>query len=152
MKNKPNKLYLCYAGTGKSHLAKEHSNFIDLDSSTFKKDDNWVGNYCRTAKHLLKTHNVLMSCHLPVRKYLTKAEIDYTLVYPDIELSLYWGDLLKKRADESGWRGDYSALTAHLKWFKHWFYGMENDKLHNKIVIKKESRFLEDVLAARGKL
>ena len=73
MKNKPNKLYLCYAGTGKSYLAKEHPNFIDLDSSAFTKDDNWVGNYCRVAKRLLKTHNVLMSCHLPVRKYLTKA-------------------------------------------------------------------------------
>ena len=57
-----------FAGTGKSTLAKNVANVVDLESTPFEKD--WK-RYAKVARHMAKNgYTVLISCHKEIREEL----------------------------------------------------------------------------------
>ena len=107
-----------FPAIGKSTLAK-HKNYIDLDSSLFtiqsnngaEKNSNWVITYINVAKMLAnKGFTVFISTHSEVRNYLKEKEIEFTVIYPKLELEEAWIERLRQRFEQSGKDADFRAF------------------------------------------
>jgi hypothetical protein len=88
MKNKKAKVISAFPGCGKTHFFKNNKGKVVLgsDSSTFDKSD-FPRNYIEHIKENLDSADIIMvSSHKDVREALVKNGIDFTLVYPNIEL------------------------------------------------------------------
>lgn len=135
---------LGYPGIGKTTLAKKGL-IVDLDSSCFFGESNWVKKYCALIKEFNEGGtNVFASCHKKVREELTKSEIDYIVIIPSMALRDQWVGKLAKRyfaseedADFRAWHRatiDFEADIEDL---------MEEDK---KLVIEAMDYDLEEML------
>lgn len=76
-----------FPGIGKSSVTRAYdgdintTGYIDLESSNFVKDENWVKEYCDLAIDLeLQGYNVFVSSHKKVREYLAEKQD----IFPDI--------------------------------------------------------------------
>ena len=89
-----------YPCIGKSTYAASHRfKVIDLESSNFIKDGNWVESYCNVAIDLSKHgYNVFVSSHDAVRKQLLKSDYEYVFViYPALDIKEEWLERLHER-------------------------------------------------------
>ena len=91
-----------YQCIGKSTLAKNLDNCIDLESSNFfvdgKRDKDWYKVYVNIAKHLSDQENIVfMSSHKIVREYMNEQNIEFTVICPSLELKDEWLKKLKDR-------------------------------------------------------
>lgn len=69
-----------FAGIGKSTLAKNKANYVDLESTPFDKD--W-DRYIKVAVHMANNgYTVLMSCHKELREKLHSKNVCYLLALP----------------------------------------------------------------------
>lgn len=91
---------------GKSSVANEpihgytFSGFIDLESSNFVKNDNWVSEYCNVALDLSSQgYDVFVSSHESVRDYLSQFQDndDIIEVFPSLNMYDEWIRRLKNR-------------------------------------------------------
>lgn len=91
---------------GKSSVANEpisgytFSGFIDLESSNFVKNDNWVSEYCKVALDLSRQgYDVFVSSHESVREYLSKFQNhdDIIEVFPSLNMYDEWIGRLRNR-------------------------------------------------------
>ncbi len=103
-----------YQCVGKSTLAKNLYDCIDLESSNFfvdgKRDENWYKVYVNIAKHLSDQKNIVfISSHKIVREYLNEQNIEFLVVCPSLELKEEWLKKLKDRYDKTGKDKDYRA-------------------------------------------
>lgn len=105
-----------YQGIGKSSVAKEDPNRIDLESSNFwyngKRNEDWYIYYCQMAMDLSRQgYTVFVSSHEVVRKFL--AENNTTepvyVIFPDKSLKNEWIERLKRRYYDSNLNKDYKA-------------------------------------------
>lgn len=95
-------IYVIYQGTGKSTLARNNVEYIDLESSMFwlhgKRIDEWEKVYVNIAKDLSEQgKNVFLSSHKEVRKYLNDQNIEFITIYPALELKDKWIEKLENR-------------------------------------------------------
>lgn len=96
-----------FPGIGKSSVTRAYdgdtntTGYIDLESSNFVKDDNWVKEYCNLAIDLeLQGYKVFVSSHKAVREYLTERQDifqDIIEVFPLKELRTEWLDIRRRR-------------------------------------------------------
>ena len=89
-----------YPCIGKSTYAVGHPyRAIDLESSNFVKDDNWIESYCNVAIDLSRQgHVVFVSSHDAVRKQLLKSDYEYVFViYPALDIKEEWLERLHER-------------------------------------------------------
>ena len=71
-----------HALIGKSTICKDYGMALDLESSIFCKGD--FEQYVEYIKALDSDNRIIFtSCHIPLRKELSKQAVDYTLVLPD---------------------------------------------------------------------
>ena len=86
-----------YAGIGKSYLAHNFPNIIDLESTPFEKD--W-DRYFKCAKHYSKQgFLVLLSCHKEIRERILSIHDDYRItIFPCIKDK----ELFRKRYKQRG--------------------------------------------------
>lgn len=103
-----------YQGIGKSTLASQDLQYIDLESSNFfvdgKRDDDWYIVYGQIANSLSRQgYHVFVSSHAPVREYLSHSDEELCIVVPAIELKDQWIDKLKKRYEETSLEKDFRA-------------------------------------------
>lgn len=103
-----------YQCIGKSTLAKNMYDCIDLESSNFfvdgKRDEDWYKVYVNIAKNLSDQKNIVfISSHKIVREYLNEQNIEFLVVCPSLELKEEWLKKLKDRYDETGKDKDYRA-------------------------------------------
>lgn len=91
---------------GKSSVANKpingytFSGFIDLESSNFVKNDNWVSEYCNVALDLSSQgYDVFVSSHESVRDYLSQFQDndDIIEVFPSLNMYDEWIRRLKNR-------------------------------------------------------
>lgn len=91
---------------GKSSVANEpisgytFSGFIDLESSNFAKNDNWVSEYCNVALDLSSQgYDVFVSSHESVRDYLSQFQDndDIIEVFPSLNMYNEWIRRLRNR-------------------------------------------------------
>lgn len=91
-----------YQGIGKSTLANEDINYIDLESGNFwvdgKRADDWYKPYCKIAEHLSRQgYRVFVSSHECVRKALKDSNEQVVCCVPAVGLKEQWIERLKKR-------------------------------------------------------
>ena len=106
-----------YPCVGKSTYAVGHPHrAIDLESSNFVKDDNWVKSYCNVAIDLSRQgHVVFVSSHDAVRKQLLKSDYEYVFViYPALDIKEEWLERLHERYLETELEKDYRAWQRAL--------------------------------------
>ena len=114
-----------YPGIGKSTLASENQNIIDLESSCFWKSEvdadghtvrtrpaEWYIYYCQMAEHLSKQgYIVFVSSHKEVREYLSNnAKEKFCAIYPDITMKDEWIQMLTDRYTNTSDEKDLRAL------------------------------------------
>ena len=96
-----------YYGIGKSELAKQNIQYIDLSSSLFNKPlsenkiDKWYIIYTRVAKELsFQGYNVFIEYDKRITDLLASVYYnDVYIIYPDITLETAWILKLKERYD-----------------------------------------------------
>ena len=109
-----------YPCIGKSTYAVGHPyRAIDLESSNFVKDDNWVESYCNVAIDLSRQgHVVFVSSHDAVRKQLLKSDYEYVFViYPALDIKEEWLERLHERYLETELEKDYRAWQRALNYY-----------------------------------
>lgn len=125
-----------YQGVGKSTLAKNNIEFIDLESSNFfvngKRQGNWCIVYCGIAIHLSKQgKNVFVSSHEVVRRALEASDEKVIVVYPSIALKDEWIKKLEDRYNLTGLDKDYKALmNAKDRYEENILELQDNDFIH----------------------
>ena len=96
-----------YQGIGKSTLAYNEMEYIDLESSNFfvngKMADDWYIPYCNIAINLSNQgYKVFVSSHEVVRNELSSStNVDKMIVCPAIELKDAWIEKLKTRYENT---------------------------------------------------
>jgi len=103
-----------YQGIGKSTLAKNHKNFIDLESGCFwvdgERPQDWYKYYCQIAEDLSRQgYVVFTSSHKAVRDELKKSRELVTCCIPSLKLKDTWIEKLAERFKASGLDKDYKA-------------------------------------------
>lgn len=113
-----------YPGIGKSTLAYENNNFVDLDSTAFYhkggRIDNWYVYYCRIAYELSKQgFNVFISSHECVVNYIKKHFNDEKIlcVFPSIDAKDAWIYRMRKRLEMHKSESNARALNFVLNNF-----------------------------------
>lgn len=106
-----------FPGIGKSTLANNNDNFVDLESSYFKtpsvRNDDWVVDYCKLAEILSRNgHVVFVSSHRAVRDYLAKMDTSETVtcIFPSERIKEQWVKKLEDRYMLTGLYKDYRAF------------------------------------------
>lgn len=138
-----------FPGIGKSSVARAYdgdtntTGYIDLESSNFVKDDNWVKEYCDLAIDLeLQGYNVFVSSHRAVREYLAeRGDLfpDIIEVFPSKELRIDWLNRLESRYIKCKTAKNERALNYMRNNFDVAVDEMECDAIIHKVRITKEN-------------
>lgn len=138
-----------FPGIGKSSVTRAYdgetntTGYIDLESSNFIKDDNWVKEYCDLAINLeLQGYNVFVSSHREVREYFTERQgifQDVVEVFPAMYLYYEWMSRLLYRYSTNPSDKNYRAYNYIKNNFYTAIEEMEQDKIVDKIRITKEN-------------
>lgn len=104
-----------YQGIGKSTLAQNNPEIIDLESGNFWVDgnriDDWYKVYANIAKHLSEQGKIVFtSSHKVFRDYLKENNIKFTVICPCLSLKEKWIDKLQERYNITNKDKDYKAL------------------------------------------
>lgn len=138
-----------FPGIGKSSVTRAYegdantTGYIDLESSNFVKDDNWVKEYCDLALDLdLQGYNVFVSSHKNVREYLVeKQDIfpDIMEIFPSKEIRTEWLNRLESRYMKCKTDKNERALSYMCNNFDDAVDEMEHDAIVHKVLITKEN-------------
>ena len=138
-----------FPGIGKSSVTRvcddetNTTGYIDLESSNFVKDDNWVKEYCCLAIDLdLQGYNVFVSSHKAVREYLAERQDifpDIVEVFPSKEMRTEWLDRLESRYMKCKIAKNERALSYMRNNFDDAVDEMEHDAIIHKVRITKEN-------------
>lgn len=96
-------IYACFAGIGKTYLAKQNFDFVDLESSEYQwldaleggsvegnksvmteKNPDFPNNYIQEIAKLAWDGHVLISCQPKVLKLLAEWNLPFVTVYPSL--------------------------------------------------------------------
>lgn len=107
-----------FAGIGKSTLCKTKPMWIDLESTPFEKD--WE-RYVKVAMHMDKQgYNVMLSCHVDLRKCLHENGARYFVVMPVSGLKDEYIDRYNRRGNNPAFieslEKNWDAYTKSLEW------------------------------------
>jgi len=147
-----------YPGIGKSTLARNSKNFIDLESSVFKidgeRDPDWFKVYVNMALHIADQERIVfMSTHPWTRDYLydiyeadnaLKQEIPAMIVYPDISLKDFWLYKVETRYEKDKSSKNLAALLKVKNDYERDIIDLESDDRFMHLVIKDKLYKLDD--------
>ena len=136
-----------YQGIGKSTLAKNHFQCVDLESSNFfvdgKRDDNWYKVYANIAKHLSEQGKIVfMSSHKVIREYMNEQNIEFTVICPSLELKYKWLKKLESRYEDTKKDKDYRAWQNAVSGYDEQIKDLMKEK--NVIVLESTAYNLGD--------
>lgn len=128
-----------YQGIGKSTLAKDSWEYIDLESGNFwingERDEQWYKPYCNIANHLsAQGYTVFTSSHKEVREELKNSSEVVKIAFPALELKTDWLIRLTNRYNESMLEKDYKALINASLYYEDNINDLMNEPF-DKIVI-----------------
>ena len=140
-----------YQGVGKSTLAKNWVNAIDLESSHFwingRRDPEWYIPYCSIAESLSKQGFVVcVSSHEVVRKQLQGSEERKAIVCPSPHLQDEWIAKLEARWNETGLDKDWKALANAMDRYADNVAELLSEGGFEKVVIMDMDYNLGDLL------
>lgn len=128
-----------YQGIGKSTLAKDSWEYIDLESGNFwingERDEQWYKPYCNIANHLsAQGYTVFTSSHKEVREELKNSSEVVKIAFPALELKIDWLIRLTNRYNESMLEKDYKALINASLYYEDNIEDLMNEPF-DKIII-----------------
>lgn len=131
-----------FPGIGKSTLAKNIDNVIDLESSWFPKVEGWANTYCTVANELCaEGFIVCVSSHAEVRKALVEQYAQYqnliVLIYPSVCLYDDWIIKLEDRYNNTGLEKDARALNYMRNNYFNAVQEMEDTYIQNSTVFDR---------------
>lgn len=129
-----------FPGIGKTRY-KEVSNqlVLDLDTSNFDKEE-FPKNYLDEIEDKIESYNViLVSTHREVREGLLDRGINFTLVYPNIELKEEYVDRYQDRGSE------VSFINLLESNWDEWINELEEQERCSHIVLNS-NEFLTDIM------
>lgn len=141
-----------YPGIGKSTLAKNSKDFIDLESSIFKidgeRDPNWFKVYVNMAIHIANQERIVfMSTHPWTRDYIAEMkdlDIPVLIVYPDISLKDFWDYKVSIRYTLDPIEKNLTALNKVKNDYEKDIKGLEADTRFPHLVLKDQKYRLDD--------
>lgn len=133
-----------YAGIGKSYLAHNYPNIIDLESTPFEKDWN---RYFKCAKHYSdQGFLVLVSCHKEIRERVLSLPFEERLtIFPYAEDK----ELFRKRYKERGNTEEF--IDVQMKNWYHWI-SEENRLLGEHLEYMESGETLYDTIIRLSRL
>lgn len=141
-----------YPGIGKSTLAKNSKDFIDLESSVFKidgeRDPDWFKVYVNMAIHIANQGRIVfMSTHPWTRDYIAEMkdlDIPVLIVYPDISLKDFWDYKVSIRYTLDPTKKNLTALNKVKSDYEKDIKGLEADTRFPHLVLKDQKYKLDD--------
>ena len=106
-----------FSNIGKSSLKKyKDINYIDFDTSYFRKEDGWVDMYIECLLALQEKYDyVLITTYMDVLEELNRRNIEYYLVYPERELKEeYRRRAIQRGSDSEFVNGFFSRWDKHI--------------------------------------
>lgn len=139
-----------YQGIGKSTLAKDSWEYIDLESGNFwingERDEQWYKPYCNIANHLsAQGYTVFTSSHKEVREELKNSSEVVKIAFPSLELKTDWLIRLTNRYNESMLEKDYKALINASLYYEDNINDLMNEPF-DKIVINNIDYNLRELI------
>lgn len=139
-----------YQGIGKSTLAKDSWEYIDLESGNFwingERDEQWYKPYCNIANHLsAQGYTVFTSSHKEVREELKNSNEVVKIAFPALELKTDWLIRLTNRYNESMLEKDYKALINASLYYEDNINDLMNEPF-DKIVINNIDYNLRELI------
>lgn len=122
-----------YPCIGKSTYAVSHKyKAIDLESSNFIKNGNWVESYCNVAIDLSKQgYDVFVSSHDAIRKQLLKSGYEFIFaIYPSLEIKDEWIERLHNRYLNTELEKDYRAWQRTASYYDEDVTAFKEDAKH----------------------
>lgn len=127
-------IFVGYQGIGKSTLAKENIEVIDLESGNFwipkteddynsdepelVRSEDWYKYYINIAKHLSdQGKTVFISSHKIVRDELNKRNITFGVICPSPIIKDEWLERLENRFNQTHLEKDFKAWQNAVKMF-----------------------------------
>ena len=141
------KIISAFPGTGKTHLAATSAlSILDSDSIAYSwlskgvRNPQFPGNYLQHIKDCIgKTDLILVSSHEQVRRGLVSEGIEFTLVYPQIELVEEYLNRYRQRGSTEEF---VSILNSN---WKAWISDMEQQQ-GCKHVRLSSNQYLSDIV------
>lgn len=139
-----------YQGIGKSTLAKDSLEYIDLESGNFwvngERDEQWYKPYCNIANHLsAQGYTVFTSSHKEVREELKNSSEIVKIIFPSLGLKTDWLIKLTNRYNESMLEKDYKALINASLYYEDNINDLMNEPF-DKIVIDNINYNLRELI------
>ncbi len=135
-------LISAFPACGKSTFYNEYKDelvVLDSDSSTFDKSE-FPQNYMDHIKENMdKADVIFISSHKEVREALKENDLDFTVVYPSIELKEEYMERYKNRGNDEGF------INLLDKNWDAWITEIDEDDELSKIELE-EGEFISDVL------
>ena len=143
-----------YQGIGKSTLAKDSWEYIDLESGNFwingERDEQWYKPYCNIANHLsAQGYTVFTSSHKEVREELKNSSEVVKIAFPSLELKTNWLIRLTNRYNESMLEKDYKALMNASLHYEDNIKDLMNEPF-DKIIINNIDYNLRELIEENG--
>lgn len=143
-----------YQGIGKSTLAKDSWEYIDLESGNFwiegKRDEQWYKPYCNIANHLsAQGYTVFTSSHKEVREELKNSSEVVKIAFPALELKTDWLIRLINRYNEFMLEKDYKALINASFHYEDNIKDLMNEPF-DKIIINNIDYNLRELIEQNG--
>lgn len=143
-----------YQGIGKSTLAKDSWEYIDLESGNFwingERDEQWYKPYCNIANHLsAQGYTVFTSSHKEVREELKNSSEVVKIAFPSLELKTDWLIRLTNRYNESMLEKDYKALMNASLHYEDNIKDLMNEPF-DKIIINNIDYNLRELIEENG--
>ncbi|ALN97693.1 hypothetical protein Bp8pS_014 [Bacillus phage vB_BpuM-BpSp] len=147
---KETKIISGFPAIGKSSLFKNNNDYSILDSDsidfswvdkTDKRNPDFPNNYIKHIKENIgKVDYILISTHHLVRKELENNKMDYTIVYPSIELKEEYMERIKKRGNTEAF-----AKIINDNWEK--FIKEIESETFPKLIKLNKGQYLSDVIS-----
>lgn len=140
-----------YPCIGKSTVASQCSNVIDLESSHFKvqgrDNTDWEMGYCKMAKELSdQGYVVFTSTHKQVRDMFNKLDIGFNVCYPAPELKEQWIERATERATRSALYKDNMALDRIRDYYEEDINDLMHTRCEDHLIITEVPYDLKDII------
>ena len=133
-------IFSAFQGIGKTTLAKSDLKIIDLESSSFdKNNEGWYKDYVRVAYDLVKQgYIVFVSSHKVVRDYILRTIDDksnYAMIMYEKNLEVYCLDKLVERFEASPEDSD----EAHKNFRAYQRAASDFDPIYNELKFDEQN-------------
>lgn len=146
---------IAFTATGKTSLARNYKNVIDMESTKYKYlgecsenfkstnrdiNNDWPNNYFKALNSVRDKYDYILVADEIVNEFLVKNNYEYWIVYPDISLKEEYLNRCKNRGNNDEFIYWYSRL------WDEWINISKNDLHASKHIELKSNQYLEDVL------